>query len=372
MITGVQRKEIGSMIKILCCGDRDWDNEEAIYDALLDYVMMTGDEMAKSLNSLIKYNDGLWKSDRQARFILNSVWDDKDAQAWAKKKGYKGKAFSINTRFTGYGKRDVSKIRIFTQAFVVDNGGVVARAKVKFVHPKEGNEGYIDWDSYNVTFERTAKPSVKVDIDKEKRDAIKKNQPDIKLIKSIPNYEDKDILVSFLRQLESGSALTIKQKAILQRMVPEKKIELGDKAVWISAWEEYKKILGHRGLYGAIHDNWVEMFADDPRSDKQKQINEIKKAGMNFTKTGKSDIFWLDNEPVNILHSSFNITRPRWAGGYSDYIHDEMQKIIKAPKSRKMTKRGADVLSHVLRVVDRFKGKRKSFFKDAVSKYYKN
>jgi hypothetical protein len=334
--------------------------------------MMTGDDMSKSLNSLIKYNDGLWKSDRQARFILNSVWDDKNAQAWAKKRGYKGKAFSINTRFTGYGKRDVSKIRIFTQVFVVDNGGVVARAKVKFVHPKEGNEGYIDWDSYNVTFERTAKPSVKVDIDKEKRDAIKKNQPDIKLIKSIPNYEDKDILVDFLHQLEMGHPLSLKQKTVLQKLIPEKKIELGDKAVWTSAWEEYKKILGHRGLFGAIHDNWFDNFGDNPKKDKQDQINDIKKAGMNFTKIGKTDSFWLGDVPVNVLHSSFNITRPRWSGDYDEYIYDEMKKILKGSASRKMTKRGADVLSHVLRVVDRFKGKRKSFFKDAVSKYYKN
>lgn len=204
-------------------------------------------DAAKTFGTLAKFGGGLWKSEKQARFLLNAIdspqFKDRGAEAWANKHGFEGQAFSVMQRIEGYGARDASKTRYWAQVFVVDKYGVVARGKVKVIHPKGDERGLsLDWTDVTVDFKRTAKPEIGVDIHAELRAAVEKNKPNIDLIKTIPGWESKDILVDFLRQLEGGRPLSLGQLAVVQKMVPDKELFLGAKGEWKKHFEGYHQL----------------------------------------------------------------------------------------------------------------------------------
>lgn len=90
---------------------------EQLHRALLEDIE---EDMSRSMNSLIKNNDGLWKSEKQARFLKKQLdlpaLKSAKATAWAQKNGYHGKVFSTMSRIEGFGTRTISKISAGTRA----------------------------------------------------------------------------------------------------------------------------------------------------------------------------------------------------------------------------------------------------------------
>ena len=213
---------------------------EQLHQALFEDIE---EDMSRSMNSLIKYNDGLWKSEKQARFLKKQLGMLKSAPAtaWAQKNGYQGQAFATMSRIEGFGTRTISKIRYASQVFVVDDGGVLVRGKVKVIHAtQDGGRFSQDWDNVTVNWRRTKEPTIMApDLEAERKDQLEKNRPMKDMITRIPGWEDKDILVDFMSQLERGQALSPKQTSVLQRMMPDKGAILGDKESWKSDWIKY-------------------------------------------------------------------------------------------------------------------------------------
>jgi hypothetical protein len=203
-------------------------------------------ELFNSLTALAKFNNGHWKSEKQARFMLDRLKTfppNQTAQAWADKEGLQGRAYSQLVTL-GYGKTDPSKVRYAARVVVVDNGGVGYVGSVKVKHAtKDDPTTSLDWSTVKPKFVRSIEPVLKLDLESELQSKVLKNQPDINLIKSIPGWQDRDILVSFLAQLEDGKPLSDKQRLILQKFLPQKEVFVGDKAQWTKTWDEYKEIL---------------------------------------------------------------------------------------------------------------------------------
>lgn len=201
-------------------------------------------ELSESLRKLAKFNDGFWKSERQAAYLLRVlVTESKStspaAKRWAKGiPGYTPDAFVFDSieslSHLGYGKRDPSKIRMMAWLFVVDDQGVLAQAKAKVRHPKGGATSEDDYRVLPETIETTfvrprgAVGDVSVDMrgklqqeEDERQERIRANQPLIDKIKAVPYWDDKEILRSFVEQLEAGHELSERQKVTLDNIIPE-------------------------------------------------------------------------------------------------------------------------------------------------------
>lgn len=328
------------------------------------------DDIAKSLYSLIKYNDGLWKSDRQARYLLPTIRMLRNARAqqWADRAGFKGTAIAWMKRIEGFGRKTVSKIRYSATLFVVDDGGVVmsGRPKVNHVKNDEGNFD-IDYDHVDIKWKREKEPTIKVDIDAEKREQVKKNQPTIAMIKSIPDWEDKDILQSFMDQLLAGKPLSPKQQMIVQKMSPEPEAMLGGKESWQEAWDNYKQLLinmlrvmkvdhvraevalnrkyaAHlaavaRAKEDGKHEPYWHMREPDPPREVAKEFDRVMKqvkAKGHATLPGDANN-WIDHALANALG---RLSRHmRLHGGFVQETVEFAKQFQKAMKAKKPTKK---------------------------------
>lgn len=227
-------------VKLLAKGvpDLDPDFEEGISEAAGDIPDLT-----KTLNSLVKYGEGKWKSEKQAKYILSLL--DKHstpaAKQWAQQYHPEGHWVAVEfvTSLVQYGHYDPSKIRYVATFFLVDETGVKARAKAKVSHPKAvahaaGDPSHtgmaVSAEGAEETFVRPATVTGKaVDIAKaeltkeqDRADRIAKNAPLIARIKNIPGWESKSILTSFVAQLEDGRPLSLKQMSVIDTMDPPK------------------------------------------------------------------------------------------------------------------------------------------------------
>lgn len=357
------------------------------------------EDVSKTLNNLAKRNNGLWKSEKQARFILQQlkmkVFKDRAAEAWARQHKYKGHAFSHVRVDPRFGRRDPTKIRYIGNVYVVDDGGVVAKGRLKITHPKKG-EGFsfhVEWGTVKVEFERKKIPTISVDVDAELRAKVEKNMPDINLIKSIPGWEHKDILVSFVRQLEAGRTLTPPQMGIVQKMAPQGTVSL-NKEEWKEAWEKYKKLVGSVVL-PALKD----FFVDFERSQEKKwkelegQGQEGKRKMMYMRKPdveGKKVAFnaaiqrmnskaeigsapgvnasWIDTRVLDILEDAAG--RNVWAGVYTNPSVELKQQMERVIKTKKPSKKGLKVVAWVQHVVDRLGNTSRSKMDGIVKKYH--
>jgi len=323
----------------------------------------------RSLSSLARYNNGLWKSDRQARFLLNRIsspgYRDRSAEAWARRHGYRGHAITNIVSDKRYGRRDVSKVRYYGDVFVVDNGGVVAKGRLKIsqAKPKQGQYGHeVDWGGTKVEFERKKIPTIVVDVEKERQAAVRKNEPDIEMIKSIPGWEGKDILVDFIRQLENGRALSPAQKGVVQRMMPEKDIFLGQKEDWKHTWERYKKLIT-KALVPALCDYHVEREKGFEAQYQQFRKEKGEKAYWHHRMpdvAGTEAAFrnykfgqgWYDREAVLVLEQG--IGRVNLAAISGSPNHDMERDVGRAIWGKKPSKAALRVIDWLTRVVERF------------------
>jgi hypothetical protein len=209
---------------------------------------MNDDDIAKSLYSLVKYNDGHWKSEKQAKFLQSRLKHEHTThiQSWMKGHHYQGKGFLYVSKIPGTGTRDTSKARYMAKLFIWDTGGVSHVIRMKYVHAKKGQQGfYVDWkDKGKETWKRTKEPVVQVDLEKETAIKARANAPMIAKIQEIPNWENNNLLRSFISQLKAGRTLSFKQLNILNRMNPSaEKEDLGQEE-WAAQVPRFRKVLG--------------------------------------------------------------------------------------------------------------------------------
>ena len=222
---------------------------------------MIYEDLSKSLHSLVKYNDGLWKSEKQAKFLLKFIKNYSSSPGslvfdWASSHTDFDPAtdFVLFMKFKlkQFGKINISKVRYAGFIFVVDPHGVKVRAKASVNHPSASNPdaNFEFGGKATINFNRSSIGSISIDIREEERSKererlrkVKKNQPMIDKIKSISDWEDKDILVSFVDQLERGYELSLKQNAVVQRMLPQDEMELGDADAWESLVPEVLSLM---------------------------------------------------------------------------------------------------------------------------------
>ena len=191
-------------------------------------------DMMKSLNSLVKYNGGLFKSAAQARFLYRGLDDPfyhakPIVKAWAKPWMNDRNSMAIETidRIAAFGSKTAHKVRYYGFAFVIDGGGVVAAAKLKVVQGR-GKETNINYGGQvagvgHAIFERTGEAPVLYDahgVAKEKEARAQNNAPLIARIQSVPTYQNDSFLQSLVAQLQTGGTLSPSQERVLSQKMP--------------------------------------------------------------------------------------------------------------------------------------------------------
>jgi hypothetical protein len=354
---------------------------EQLSSALLEFQPHGVGEVLKSLSYLAKRNHGHWKSEKQARFLLNKMDDplfkDRAAEAWAHRKGLEGHAFGEMIDL-GYGRTDPSKIRYAGVVYVVDGGGIVYKGKVKVVHPKKGQgSAYLDWGNVKDEFVRRRPPELFVDLKAELRAKVARNQPDIDLIKSIPGWETKDILMDFMRQLERGYALSLKQRAVLQKMMPERNLFLGDKENWKKLLVRFKKGVATK-LIPATRQNLEDKIGKYKGSDVEREdsFSAFRKKGEKGETWGEwyadtmapydealkdvrawqfpAEREWVFRRAIWDLFSIYSRgVTPEYGVDSFEEITKQMERAIKA---KKPSKKALGVLGFVARAVEGMEG----------------
>jgi len=232
-----------------------------------------GDEMIKSLNSLAKYNNGFWKSEKQAAYLLkvldaDSKHTDKDVVAWIKKQPwYAPDQIVVESihRLEAYGKRDVTKARFVGQVFVVDGGGIVARMKGKVKHPRKDDPSslFIIPSTLEATFERDmgAAPPVtfdwqgaKAQAEQARLDQIAANQKLIEQIKKIPRWDQQEIFKDFIAQLEYGGTLSPGQLRVIKKNLPEADVDFGDPEDLMKLYKEVIQLIEDKLVRPGLKD----------------------------------------------------------------------------------------------------------------------
>lgn len=317
-------------------------------------LSITIGDVVFSLEKLVKFNKGLWQIEKQGQFLLDQIRreDDRDAKAWAKKKRLDGLAIS-NMRVLGdYGRRDISKVRMVGNVFIVDGGGVRHMSRVRVSHHKKESEGFqLDWGKTTPMFDRDVEPKIWIDLNAEdarkrklQEERIRANQPTIARIKAIPGWERKKILVSFIKQLEEGQTLSPKQEQVLVNLTPKAELEsvkpADTKKLWFKFMDQVSALyidamlpLAHKGL------------DDDLKTDKaaldKHNVKGIEGHGANWGMV------------VNWIHGTTNIhTRdiPTWFAWAS---WSEMDVLLQKATSKKPTKKSLQAVGILKMIVDK-------------------
>lgn len=213
------------------------------------------EDIARSLTGLIRYNGGLFKSERQAAFLMTRLlFDSSKARKWAKKYEKKAKtsvtkAVATQIFLEGFGYKDPSKRRYSVRYYLVDGAGVVAAAKVRPSYDSSNQHWELLTDDTEELFVRKGRAPVLFDPEaaqkareKERRKNLRENAPLIEKIKSSPEYEYQDILQSFVDQLESGRTLSPKQMRIVRKYVKDT-VDVGDVAEWEKMIEDLDQLI---------------------------------------------------------------------------------------------------------------------------------
>jgi hypothetical protein len=96
------------------------------------------DDMARSLNSLAKYNDGFWKSEKQARYLLGALrnFQDPGLVEWGRANGFDPDEHVFmgwSSLIAAFGRKTADKRRYTYRGFIVDGYGLKARLTAKAV-----------------------------------------------------------------------------------------------------------------------------------------------------------------------------------------------------------------------------------------------
>jgi len=311
---------------------------------------MMPSELIKSLHSLVKYNQGLWKSDRQAKYLMRELSTTRsilarpgdDAYGWAQRQS----EFDSRTDYVvsslstigGYGKKDPSKIRYTGVFFIVDGHGVKIRAKAKVHHPtRERPEVFLTGQA-TVNFTRQDTGEVFLDqreeerrIEEERQQTLRANQPFIDQIKTIPGWQSKDILQSFLDQLERGHPLSVRQKGVLQRMLPSgTAMDFGDPDEWLASLARIDQVVKTCILptLGEIYD---EIVGDGGPSS-----SELRQEWATYSRGGEIT-FGLTTDIMDIFSELTGNRFGTFAVGYN--YHEMRDKIETAADKQRRNKR---------------------------------
>lgn len=304
-----------------------------------------GDDPAlfRSIDSLVKRNDGLWKSEKQGKFLLDSInetrFQSHDATAWAQRQRIPFmKVAYYQSGMSGFGHRDPSKIRMRGMVYLFDQGGVVLRGKVKIIHPK-GGEGNFDpdWSHVEINFRRPAnvQPGILVgDPDLHLKQQIKKNKPTIDLIKSIPHWEEKDILDSFMYQLSKGYTLSPAQVSVVKRMTPDG-FSLSDRQQWE---ENFTTLIDN--IVKKMIPAKVKLYHDELEEKDQRTIEilrELENAERELKTRSYTTESWIGREIIYQLEDLVNYRAGSVSiyGDASEQLYKQHQKAIKAKKPSK-------------------------------------
>lgn len=337
-------------------------------------------DLGKSLNTLVKYNEGLWKSPKQGKFLHQLARQNNlstsEAMKWAKGTGRydtrdrNAQAISLIQVDPRFGKRTQSKIRYYGQFFLIDGQGVVARAAVKVDHATQKAKV----ETAKTTFLREAQgesvdPMGEAEEKERQRKAqIPKNKDLIERIKTIPRW-DQQLFKDFVETLERGYTLSPKQMAIVDRELPTPIVDVDlhqalkdlaglDKVV--------EKVVDH--LVG-IHKGWEveEQAAWDAADEQQRRWKTPPKAiSGDLARTWAKYKAGTFEDPLNYLWTSlegvlqglggFNWTRR--VGFQQPYYVFREQLNRAAPKLKRgkaPTKKALNVLRTLHYVYDRLK-----------------
>ena len=198
------------------------------------------EDLQRTAYKLVKSNKGNWKSEKQGLFLLDAAksystqlyaFDSNNAKDWISKKGYDTSTLITVAWFKklkGYGRTDPSKVRYSGTILAFDEKGVLFIGTVKVNHPKGTKQQVsMDWSRVTKKYERPKNHQPTVTVNYFNRAVDKAT---IDLIRAIPDYQDHEILLSFLRQLRDHKKLSPKQKVILNKFLPKPKdVGVGNK-----------------------------------------------------------------------------------------------------------------------------------------------
>jgi len=218
---------------------------------LIDAIVTAGtqypSDLLRSFNTLAKYENGLWKSDKQGKFLWSwaakepAIRPSKEAVAWAKTTGRfdprnrTQRVVQFITMLSGYGKVDRSKVRYTGTFALIDGTGVLGLASFKVQHPKGDDSGTLRpiSGSAKTRFVRPLDVVPEIDLDprSEQRQKLAKqlklNEPVIKAIESIPDWQEQRIFQDFHALLLRGGTLTPRMMQVVERNVPAPVVNVG-------------------------------------------------------------------------------------------------------------------------------------------------
>lgn len=334
------------------------------------------DDLLKSLNSLAKNNQGLWKSEKQAAYLLRildteSKTTTPDVTAWVKRQPWyaAGQIIVENIRkLEGYGHRDISKVRYAGQVFVADGAGIVARMKGNVKHPRQDDPSsmFIIPTTLEATFIRDPGivPLVKFDLQKAKeqeaqalRQQVVLNQKLIDQIKKIPKWDQQTIFKDFVAILEAGRTLTPGQLQVVKKNLPEAEIDFGDPAEWLRLQQENIQMIEDQIVRPALHEMdskkkllaasvWGK-FKKNPKN--WSSLFEFHHGDENKWDFG-SAIDWatqVGTEPLRYPDPSSRMLIGTW---------DQVNRAIRAVKSNKApTKKSLEMLKYIKKLNNKLK-----------------
>lgn len=343
-------------------------------------------DLARSLNTLAKYNDGHWKSEKQAKFLQSRLksYHNKPVQDWMRKFGYEGKGFLYVSKIPGSGVKDISRARYAAKLFIWDTGGLSHVIRLKYVHPKKGQSTgfHVDWGNKGKeTWKREKEPVVQVDLEKENAIKARANAPMINKIKEIPNWDSNNLLKSFIKQLEAGKTLSFKQLHLLNKLNPsDEKEDLGQQE-WMAQVPRFRAVIASFMLSAldrqkaadiGVAQKWLankektsfhlytptvgdqkalasaEMADVEPYYEKK--FKKYARAVKDFAKTGKYDAFedelsWVwsggMNELIDAQHLTYIASDPR----------ELFDQITKKAMRKKPTKKSLNYIQFMLKAV---------------------
>jgi hypothetical protein len=244
-------------------------------------------DLLRSLRTSAKYNDGLWKSEKQGVFLWKwaagkMIQRTRQAAAWARSTGWydakdqKQLALQFVTVDERFGKRDPTKIRYNGAYALIDGTGVLAIASVKVKHPKAGEDTAPETipSTAKTTFTRShdVVPPINVDPagDEARRKAkqLKENEPTIKAIESIPGWEEQKIFRDFHRILMAGGTLSPNMMRVVERNLPTPVMNVGSAEDVQTKMDELDRWV-ERVFFPPVIDDLRELDQQDYRQDLQ-------------------------------------------------------------------------------------------------------
>jgi hypothetical protein len=246
--------------------------------AMLTEAYVDEASLMKSLNSLVKYNQGKFKSAKQAKFLYNELRSKHRMTPTAKRWGERWMrdpnaiAVQLMQRIEGFGSKTASKVRMYGFLYVVDGGGVVRMAKANIDH----KAGFKVTGEKELRFQRKGDAPTLYDYAAEQRaqDAkAKANAPMIQKLKAIPKYDSNHFLKDLVFQLEGGRALTPGQLRAVAKYIP---VEIGDYAEWKQAYKDGMKLLKSRLVDPAVKA--MQQIVAELEADPDKYEHKAKNA----------------------------------------------------------------------------------------------